>query len=390
MADFYQRVACWPTGSEEFSRVAEELAALLEVPLVALYDLEDTVETFGINPGAQGSPEALKKLIREQAGFLSEGGALPPLSFARLQLPQSLEIRVYRISSNLKLSSISREKLAPHPSAWLMLGLERALNSQGEILILAAMHRLAELGEIERFEKTLCLRNQFLSIASHELKTPLTAIYGILQLQERILRIKGGDPQSSYLKIVIRQVERLNELIDGLLDVSRIQNGRFMCEPSECDAAVILNEDIASRLNIIALEAGVSIQIESPAQLKAWVDPVRFEEVVTNLVMNAIRFSPEGGMVRVKLQEWQGGFKLLVRDQGPSVALGDRERIFMPFERAQRTARLGGLGLGLFIARQIAQLHQGTVTLLENKHGSLGNTIEAVFPPRTKLRALSA
>ena len=185
---------------------------------------------------------------------------------------------------------------------------------------------------------------------------------------------------------MLRQVERLNELIDGLLDISRIQNGRFMVEPSEVDVANILRETIASRLEAVASEANVTLHVEAPESVMAWVDPVRMEEVVTNLTMNAIRFSPEGGVVWIRLKPDAEAFHFTVRDQGPSVPMEDRERIFKPFERAQRTARLGGLGLGLFISRQIAQLHGGNVALVESVPGK-GNVFEAHFPIRAVSQA---
>src|SRR5205814_9178542 len=101
------------------------------------------------------------------------------------------------------------------------------------------------------------------------------------------------------------------------------------------------------------------------------------------------RFSPEGGMVWVRLRDENGAFRLMVRDQGPGVSDEDRERIFQPFERAQRTSRLGGLGLGLFISRQIAQLHGGNVTLVESISG-IGNLFEAYFPTRLGMYAIPA
>jgi signal transduction histidine kinase len=242
---------------------------------------------------------------------------------------------------------------------------------------------LAALSDIFDLRSELAIRDQFLSIASHELKTPLTSIYGVLQLQERILKQSGSadERQLSYFRIVIRQTERLNELIDAMLDVSRIHMGRFLVEPTQVDAAPILRETVNLRLNVIAQEAGVRIELEHPQQLTAWIDPIRFEEVITNLGMNAIRFSPEGGVVWIRMREDGGSLSLTFRDQGPEVAESDRERIFRPFERAQRTGRLGGLGLGLFISRQIAQLHGGDVSLRESVSGR-GNVFEARFPLR--------
>jgi signal transduction histidine kinase len=264
------------------------------------------------------------------------------------------------------------------------------------VLLLSAAQRFSELVALTRLENAIQMRSQFFSIASHELKTPLTSIYGILQLQERMSRLKKDESpaiqeerKESFLRIVIRQVERLNELIDGLLDVSRIQNNRFMVEPSDVDVAMILRETVNARLTLIAKEAGVTLKVDGPESLHAFVDPVRMEEVITNLVMNAIRFSPEGGVVWIKLRGEGGSFRLTVRDQGPSVPVEDRERIFQPFERAQRTSRLGGLGLGLYISRQIAQLHGGNVSLVESVPGK-GNVFEAYFPASTGARMFSA
>lgn len=278
-------------------------------------------------------------------------------------------------------------------SGWLVVGREQSLSQTDEVLLIAAAQRLLELCVIEQLKVAVEVRNQFLSIVSHELKTPLTSIYGILQLQDRVLRLKKEpldvtappgkaetkDQKRSYLKILLRQVERMNELIDGLLDVSRIQNGRFVVEPAEVDVAILLRETIQGRLEVISQEAGVKLSVEAPQSLIAWVDPVRMEEVITNLVMNSIRFSPEGGVVWIKLRQDPDGFRLTIRDQGPSVPPEDRDRLFQPFERTQRTSRLGGLGLGLYISRQITLLHCGNVSLIESVPGK-GNVIEAYFP----------
>jgi signal transduction histidine kinase len=276
---------------------------------------------------------------------------------------------------------------------WLAVGTPRALPDRSETLVLAAAQRLTDLARIAASERGVVSRDQFLSVASHELKTPLTSIYGLLQLQERMLRPKSGlaltpeqDKQSQFFRILIRQTERLNELIDGLLDVSRIRNGRFLVEPSDADAGEIVRETVANRLAVIARDAGVTLDLDAPEHVPAWIDPVRFEEVVTNLGMNSIRFSPEGGVVRIRLAAGDRGLVLSLRDQGPALPDGDRSRIFQPFEYAQRTTRLGGLGLGLFISRQIAQLHGGNVALVESIPGK-GNVFEATFPSRSESRA---
>lgn len=394
----------WPTTEAEIARVAERICQLIDAPFAAIHRMEPSPTTaFCLAaPGASASADRVNdyvvRKVRQSEGLFS---GLSAASAQVRQIQVLAEEAPWRVSpaiTHLTAVNISGESRAMlgagraarlrHDHGWLFVGSAKALGSTEEILLLAVAQRLASLAELAAFESGIQLRNQFLSIASHELKTPLTSIYGILQLQERMIRLKKDEPlqqtqerQESYLKMVIRQVQRLNELIDGLLDVSRIQNGRFMVEPSDTDVASLVREMASSRLALIAQEAGVKLNLEVPESLAAWVDPVRMEEVVTNLVMNAIRFSPEGGVVWIRLRDEDGLMRLSVRDQGPSVPTEDRERIFQPFERAQRTSRFGGLGLGLFISRQIAQLHGGNVGLVESLPGK-GNIFEASFPVR--------
>ncbi len=404
LVGFYRSVSTWPSKDTELEDVASKISALSGVPFVAVYSLGDPrgggAEGFGISfsgalegerPVEIPLREFIRRFVKTESRQHFEG--VHQMTITREHLP-IFNLSHLRMISSVPIHSEIRElsKLGttrvPSEFGWILIGSEKPLSPYQELVLNAAARRLAEVGEIAHLESIIALRSQFLSIASHELKTPLTSIYGVLQLQERMLRVKKDEPESSqlerqqsFLKMVIRQVERLNELIDGLLNISRIQNGRFMVEPSETDAAAVLRETLGARLTTIAKEAGVQMNLDAPPVLTAWVDPVRFEEVVTNLIMNAIRFSPEGGVVSVRLKEDSGSFQLQVRDQGPSVPIEDRDRIFQPFERAQRTARLGGLGLGLFISRQIAQLHGGNVSLVESVPGR-GNVFEAYFPLR--------
>lgn len=397
---FSRGIPSWPKSKAEFSAVAERAARLLNAPFVAFLAPHGAA---AVGPGGSGVDLGVaEEFLRKQTSQMEVSGPLHQIQLGTEQgsgvppILGGIRYLVFApINGELKGPAVDSLERANPMQAWLVAGSEKALSPKEEVLLYAAAQRLSELARLERLETGIQLRNQFLSIASHELKTPLTSIYGVLQLQERMSRLKqdhvptpASEQKRSYLKICLRQVERLNELIDGLLDVSRIQNGRFMVEPSENDAAELLRETVQGRLQLIAQEAGVKLHVEAPEKVSAWVDPVRFEEVVTNLVMNAIRFSPEGGVVWIKLREEAGSFRLTIRDQGPNVALEDRERLFQPFERAQRTSRLGGLGLGLYISRQIALLHGGNVSLVESVPGK-GNVLEAYFPARS-VSAISA
>lgn len=396
---FYLNVTTWPKTESDLVSVAEKAAKLLNAPFAAVL-LSSSSFRIGINFFGVPSPEQfainfILELLKKKIGSLAisdSSGCLSQLSIEKsaLALPG--------VSQDLGVRNLSFVRLSARNGdselGWLIFGTATTLSATEEILAVAVAQRLLELHTIEQLKNEIELRNHFLSIVSHELKTPLTSIYGILQLQERMMRLKVETPialavppgeakeqKKSYLKILLRQVERLNELIDGLLDVSRIQNGRFIVEPAEIDVSTLVKETIQGRLQIISNEAGVKLSVEAPDHLMAWVDPVRMEEVVTNLVMNAIRFSPEGGVVWIKLREDASGFRLSVRDQGASIPIADRDRIFQPFEKALRTSRLGGLGLGLYISRQIALLHGGNASLIESVPGK-GNVIEASFPSR--------
>lgn len=406
---FYKAVTQWPKSQPELNQVVDQLALFLKTPVTAMY-IEDRGEgdrpLLALRAGGGGVSKSkvsgdlladfFHKHLRQAEELLPSAADGGPIFLRQIEISAGPVPWTDERARHLTLACITNEVVElsedtvsgeRRQRAWVIVATEAAISSELEIALVAASERLSELLKIARLERSIQIRGQFLSIASHELKTPLTSIYGILQLQDRMARLKRESPQEpqdqkrSYLKILLRQVERLNELIDGLLDVSRIQNGRFVVDPSDVDVAALLRDTVQSRLTVIAQEAGVKLQVEAPESMVVWVDPVRMEEVITNLVMNAIRFSPEGGVVWIRLREDGNSYRLTVRDQGPSVPLEDRERIFQPFERAQRTARLGGLGLGLYISRQIALLHGGNVSLIESVPGK-GNVFEAYFPTR--------
>jgi len=269
------------------------------------------------------------------------------------------------------------------PEHWRTLGTQRVENT----LLVAALHLSHLLAERELMQKVQG-RDEFLAIASHELKTPLTAIYGLVQLQERLLRSRSWpvDPdelraeQERYLgfaRTLLRQMERLTDLTNMLLDLSRVQAGRFGVEAIPLDASRALRELVQGRLQILADEAGVQLDVAMPERLPSKLDPLRFDELVTNLVMQAIRASPEGAEVKVELGGRPGELFFRVTDQGATLGTADRQRVFEPYEAA--SAKTGGLGLGLYLSRQIARLHGGEVRFLETQ-SHRGNLIEASFP----------
>ncbi|MHB8417953.1 MAG: sensor histidine kinase [Myxococcales bacterium] len=207
-------------------------------------------------------------------------------------------------------------------------------------------------------------RDDFLSIASHELRTPLSALKLNLDLLLRNERRSGRTELSEEavkrLLAANRQIDRLNRLISDLLDVARITSGTLTLQLEDLDLAQVAREAVA-RLDDEAARAGSAVMVRSQPVSGRW-DRSRLEQVVTNLVANAIKFGG-GRPVEVSIAPAGQRALLSVEDHGVGIAPEDQERIFERFERAVPPRAYGGLGLGLYIVRQIVAAHGGQVSL---------------------------
>ena len=226
--------------------------------------------------------------------------------------------------------------------------------------------RYEELKELDR------MKSQFLSIASHELKTPITAMSGFLQVAlRRVRRIVSGGPEAAgietlgpvleQLETVYRQTGKLARLIDELLDVSRIQTGRIEFKHGEVDLADLADE-VAKRMQLTTSVHEISVKrLDGPAVVTADRDHV--EQVLNNLIANAIKYSPGGGPVTIEVGPERDGVRLTVRDQGIGIAPNQLEAIFGLFYRSpDRAARdVAGMGLGLYISKEIVSRHGGRI-----------------------------
>jgi PAS domain S-box-containing protein len=214
----------------------------------------------------------------------------------------------------------------------------------------------------EAAREALQMREEFVSVAAHELRTPLTTLYARLQLLQRRLAREEHDPA-----IVVRDVtlvreaaDRLKSLIDRLLDSSRIRSGRLRLERQPTDLMALLQ----SAASMLGETSGrqITLRVEGdPGSYRAALDAVRIEEVVVNLIDNALKYSPKDTTVDVELTSTPDAIRTAVRDRGPGVPDNERAQIFEPFHRSSDTGP--GVGLGLHIAKQIVELHGGTLTV---------------------------
>src|SRR2546428_581915 len=213
-------------------------------------------------------------------------------------------------------------------------------------------------------EAALRLRDEFLSIASHELRTPITVVGAQAQLMLRRLERTGEfDTERAVqaLRSVGSQADKLARLVGQLLDVSRIDSGKLQLEATRTDLAQPAQHTVSATRSLLTDEHRISVA--TPNSLEGRVDPLRLEQVLTNLLDNAIKYSPYGGAVEVVLRQPTATLiELSIRDHGMGIAPEQRHHIFERFYQAHEEPGNRGMGLGLFVSRQIVELHGGQIT----------------------------
>lgn len=209
------------------------------------------------------------------------------------------------------------------------------------------------------------LQDEFLALASHELRTPLTSLAGSLQLLQRRIGDSVDEQAIRQLEVARRQTSHLTSLIYDLVDIVRLQTGRLRLHPEEVDLAALVRDAVDAAQGITL---GQEIRTTLPdAPVVATVDGNRLAQVLMNLINNAIIYAPGTESIDVELRRADGDAEIRVRDFGPGIPSEDRERIFARFSQLDlnesQDHHRDGLGLGLFIAREIATAHSGTLTV---------------------------
>jgi PAS domain S-box-containing protein len=204
-------------------------------------------------------------------------------------------------------------------------------------------------------------RDEFLSVASHELRTPLAAL--VLQLANLQRSIHDGKPDLVATRVAkaVHATTRLARLVEELLDVSRGKGGDITLHREHCDLAQIVR-DVVERMGDHAKNAGCEVAVTAPLPVVGVWDHLRMEQVVVNLLSNALKYGA-GKPIFVEAQMHGEDAQLTVRDGGIGIAEVDAQRIFVRFERAVPWRHYAGLGLGLYIARQIIEAHGGRISV---------------------------
>ncbi|HEV7126760.1 MAG TPA: CheR family methyltransferase, partial [Ktedonobacterales bacterium] len=208
------------------------------------------------------------------------------------------------------------------------------------------------------------LQHQFMAQVGHELRTPLTAQYTVLQLLERRLPRHTDDQQMAHhVEMALDAARRMRKLIDDLLDMSRLRTGKFTLKLKPVDLVALARRSIESAQ---AMAAGQTIALDVPAEtLLVLGDRMRIEQIMMNLLTNAIKYAPDTPRIDVRLRQVSGSAELQVHDTGMGIAAADLPRIFTRAFQSTlaRDVAPSGLGLGLYLTREMVEAHGGTVVV---------------------------
>jgi two-component system, sensor histidine kinase and response regulator len=317
----------------------------------------------------------------------------------RRQLGIQLKARVADLeAANRTIHELNRDlqRRVDQATAALQQRMDDLARANEEI---ANLYRHAQ-DHVKQLQELDQLKSRFLSMASHELKTPLTSISGLAQVLLRRMqrRLDAGPPSNEEwnveqkahldrLELLNSQTARLGRLVDELLDVSRIESGKLEFNFEEVDIGSLV-QDVASRLQMATLSHTIKVDVSgSGSTLMA--DKDHLEQVLDNLVSNAIKFSPDGGEIDVRVRDQQGVVMLSVHDPGVGIPKHQLEAVFGLFYQAEDpvSRRTGGMGLGLYISKEIVTRHGGRIWA-ESEPGQ-GSTFFIALP-KEPVAAVSA
>jgi len=262
-----------------------------------------------------------------------------------------------------------RAEMTLLPSSGTCLPTQFSLNPvdlEGKPSIGVIVTDLSERKRQEQAEAAVRMRDEFLAIASHELRTPLSTLVLRLGLLERHAVSGDLNQVQSSVNRAKDQTERMRRLVDRLLDVSQLASGRLKLELEAGDLGEVVKEAL-ERFSEVASNAKCELRVTAPSGINTLIDKFRLDEAIGNVVSNAIKYGA-GKPVSVELKAKDGKATVVVQDRGIGIPEEDLSRIFGRFERTSISHNYGGLGLGLYIAKQVIEQHEGSIRA-ENRSG---------------------
>ena len=241
----------------------------------------------------------------------------------------------------------------------------QAVRSKVSVFVELCRQRLALEQAQQQLKRAVTMRDDFMSMVSHELRTPLNTLFLQVQMRKKILTGEVRQSDFPTLRKMVerdeRQIRSMVRLIDDMLDVSRLRTGTLAMAYAPADLATITRGVVDSLIDP-ALAAGCQLLLDAPESLPLVCDEFRVEQVITNLLTNALRYGA-GKPVSVRVESSGPDALVVVKDGGMGIAEADQDRIFGQFERTDDARKIAGLGLGLFITRHIVRAHGGEISV---------------------------
>jgi len=247
--------------------------------------------------------------------------------------------------------------------------------AQYAVSITAGIDRVTLTARVQALEKA---KSDFLNIASHELRGPMTIIKGYLTMFEGGTLGELSPKAASVVPLLITKSDEIIWLLEQMLEAARLEEGRLELNKKRGDVVEITDRAIDG---VKMLLRGHDLDVDEPAEpVEADVDPDRFQMVVRNLLSNAVKYSHVGSGITVRIRRDEGMATVAVTDRGVGISPEDQVNLFTRFGRAQSTQHVQGAGLGLWLSREIARMHDGDLTV--QSHVGAGSTFVLAVPLR--------
>jgi len=230
-------------------------------------------------------------------------------------------------------------------------------------------HRLEEERQARQaVEDALSMRDQFLAIAAHELKNPLTTLLGTADL---LLHHANGaqslnERSTHFVTVIKHQARRMNGLIDSLLDMNHLHTGTLSIGHQPVDVGTMLQRLVEDARDLVATSAVFAFD-GPPGAVMIMGDEARLEQVFHNLISNAVKYSPSGGHITVRIECVDAWVHVVVSDQGIGIPEAAQQQLFQPFYRASNTQVAQGMGIGLYVAKEILTRHGGDIEVVSRE-----------------------
>lgn len=276
-----------------------------------------------------------------------------------------------RVLQTGKTESLEEKWIVDHQERYYLITKSPLRNANGDIKgIIGIAKDITDRKELER------KKDEFIGIASHELKTPLTSVKGYVQLLDRMLKTTSNKTVSQYILKANTYIDKLTALINDLLDVSKIQAGKMQLNYLQFDIDELVNEGIESIKPVVNNHKIIKRDI---IHTKIWADKERLIQVLTNLLVNAIKYSPDSDVVYIDVKNQNGHIQVGITDFGVGISKHDQDLIFDRFYRVDKSVKtISGLGIGLYICSEIIKRHNGKIWV-ESKEGK-GSTFYFAIP----------